>query len=195
MKKRKSGRRSVQELMGIRGFTKYGLETVHGELLFFRVQPINISVLSAENIRQKIHALQTILTLMPDIEILSTDSCECLDANKLYLRKREREEGNASVRRLLHQDGQMLTHLQAEMSTARQFVFQRRCTGLKAEQVLSLVNDTHKQLAGAGFEIQRMRKPEIKRFLAIYFDASMDGDRMPDVDGAQYVKGGKDIHA
>ena len=44
MKKRKSGRRSVQELMGIRGFTKYGLETVHGELLFFRVQPINISV-------------------------------------------------------------------------------------------------------------------------------------------------------
>ena len=86
----------------------------------------------------------------------------------------------------------MLTHLQAEMSTARQFVFQRRCTGLKAEQVLSLVNDTHKQLAGAGFEIQRMRKPEIKRFLAIYFDASMDGDRMPDVDGAQYVKGGKD---
>ncbi len=102
MKKRKSGRRSVQELMGIRGFTKYGLETVHGELLFFRVQPINISVLSAENIRQKIHALQTILTLMPDIEILSTDSCECFDANKLYLRKREREEGNASVRRLLH---------------------------------------------------------------------------------------------
>ena len=195
MKKRKSGRRSVQELMGIRGFTKYGLETVHGELLFFRVQPINISVLSAENIRQKIHALQTILTLMPDIEILSTDSCECFDANKLYLRKREREEGNASVRRLLHKDGQMLTHLQAEMSTARQFVFQRRCAGLKAEQVLSLVNDTHKQLAGAGFEIQRMRRPEIKRFLSIYFDASMDGDRMPDVDGAQYVKGGKDSHA
>ena len=59
MKKRKSGRRSVQELMGIRGFTKYGLETVHGELLFFRVQPINISVLSAENIRQKIHRMFT----------------------------------------------------------------------------------------------------------------------------------------
>lgn len=165
------------------------ITTEHGELLFFRVSPVNISVLSASNIDVKIHTLQTALTVMPDLEIICTDSCECFDANKAYLRQREREESNACVRRLLHQDGEMLTELQAEMSTARQFVFLRRCSGLKPEQVLSLVNETHKQLAGAGFEVQRMKKPDIKRFLAIYFGASMDGDRMPDVDGAQYVKG------
>lgn len=189
-KRRKKPRgRSVQELMGIRGFTRYGLATEHGELLLFRVSPVNISVLSSSNIDVKIHTLQTALTVMPDLEIICTDSCECFDANKAYLRQREREESNACVRRLLHQDGEMLTELQAEMSTARQFVFLRRCSGLKPEQVLSLVNETHKQLAGAGFEVQRMKKPDIKRFLAIYFGASMDGDRMPDVDGAQYVKG------
>lgn len=189
-KRRKKPRgRSVQELMGIRGFTRYGLATTGGELLFFRVSPVNISVLSASNIDVKIHTLQTALTVMPDLEIICTDSCECFDANKAYLRQREREESNACVRRLLHQDGEMLTELQAEMSTARQFVFLRRCSGLKPEQVLSLVNETHKQLGGAGFEVQRMKKPDIKRFLAIYFGASMDGDRMPDVDGAQYVKG------
>ena len=189
-KRRKKPRgRSVQELMGTRGFTRYGLATEHGELLFFRVSPVNISVLSSSNIDVKIHTLQTALTVMPDLEIICTDSCECFDANKAYLRQREREESNACVRRLLHQDGEMLTELQAEMSTARQFVFLRRCSGLKPEQVLSLVNETHKQLAGAGFEVQRMKKPDIKRFLAIDFGASMDGDRMPDVDGAQYVKG------
>ncbi|MCI7725539.1 MAG: hypothetical protein MSH58_00110 [Clostridiales bacterium] len=189
-KRRKKPRgRSVQELMGIRGFTRYGLATDYGELLLFRVSPVNISVLSSSNIDVKIHTLQTALTVMPDLEIICTDSCECFDANKAYLRQREREESNACVRRLLHQDGEMLTELQAEMSTARQFVFLRRCSGLKPEQVLSLVNETHKQLAGAGFEVQRMKKPDIKRFLAIYFGASMDGDRMPDVDGAQYVKG------
>lgn len=189
-KRRKKPRgRSVQELMGIRGFTRYGLATEHGELLLFRVSPVNISVLSTSNIDVKIHTLQIALTVMPDLEIICTDSCECFDANKAYLRQREREESNACVRRLLHQDGEMLTELQAEMSTARQFVFLRRCSGLKPEQVLSLVNETHKQLAGAGFEVQRMKKPDIKRFLAIYFGASMDGDRMPDVDGAQYVKG------
>lgn len=189
-KRRKKPRgHSVQELMGIRGFTRYGLATDYGELLLFRVSPVNISVLSSSNIDVKIHTLQTALTVMPDLEIICTDSCECFDANKAYLRQREREESNACVRRLLHQDGEMLTELQAEMSTARQFVFLRRCSGLKPEQVLSLVNETHKQLAGAGFEVQRMKKPDIKRFLAIFFGASMDGDRMPDVDGAQYVKG------
>ena len=190
-KKRQRGR-SVQELMGIYGFTRYGLATTAGELLFFRVlSPVNISVLSASNIDVKIHNLQTALTVMPDLEIVCTDSCECFDANKAYLRQREREERNACVRRLLHQDGEMLTELQAEMSTARQFVFLRRCSGWKPEQVLCLANETHKQLAGAGFEGQRMKKADIKRFLAIYFGASMDGDRMPDVDGAQYVRGGK----
>ncbi len=82
----------------------------------------------------------------------------------------------------------MLTELQAEMSTARQFVFIRRCSGLKQEQVLTVMNDTHKKLSDSGFEVLRMRKPEIKRFLAIYFGASMNGDLMPDVDGGQYIK-------
>lgn len=176
--------------MGIRGFTRYGLDTVYGELLFFRIAPVNISVLSHDNIEIKIHSLQTALTMMPDLEIICTDSCECFDANKAYLRQRERAEGNAAVRRLLHQDAQMLTELQAEMSTARQFVFVRRCSGLKQEQVMSLMNETHKQLSGTGFEVQRMKKPDIKRFLAIYFGASMNGDQMQDVDGAQFVKGG-----
>ena len=79
-KKRQRGR-SVQELMGIYGFTRYGLATTAGELLFFRVSPVNISVLSASNIDVKIHNLQTALTVMPDLEIVCTDSCECFDAN------------------------------------------------------------------------------------------------------------------
>ncbi len=187
MKKRRFRKRSVQELMGIRSFTKYGLETDQGELLFFRVAPINISVLSTENIEQKIYKLQMTLTLMPDISILSTDSCECFDANKAYLRQREKDESNPKVKDLLHKDGEMLSELQAEMSTARQFVFIRRCSGLNREQVFDLANQTLKHLVEQGFEAQRMGKSDIKRFLAIYFGASMDGDQMPDVDGSQFL--------
>ena len=33
-----------------------------------------------------------------------------------------------------------------------------------------------------------MGKRDIKRFLAIYFEASMNGDQMPDVDGEQFLK-------
>ena len=36
-----------------------------------------------------------------------------------------------------------------------------------------------------GFEVRRMKKDDIKRFLAIYFDASMNGELVPDGDGEQ----------
>ena len=47
--KRKKGR-SVQELMGIKSFTQYGLIAGKYELLFYLVSPTNISVLSSANI-------------------------------------------------------------------------------------------------------------------------------------------------
>ena len=47
--KKKKGR-SVQELLGIKTFTKYGLSTNKGELLFYLVSPTNISVLSHTSI-------------------------------------------------------------------------------------------------------------------------------------------------
>ena len=31
-----------------------------------------------------------------------------------------------------------------------------------------------------------MRKQDIKRFLALYFESSMAGEQMPDYDGEQY---------
>ena len=34
-----------------------------------------------------------------------------------------------------------------------------------------------------------MTKSDIKRFLAIYFEASMNGDQMPDTDGEQFLEG------
>lgn len=185
--KKKKGR-SVQQLLGIQTFTKYGLMTDNGELLFYRVAPTNISVLSAANIEIKIRHLQMVLSAIPDIEIICTDSCECFDDNKAYLHRRAMEESNPDVRGLLLKDREMLTSMQAEMSTARQFVMVKRCRGMKPEQVFVAMNRVLKSVAEQGFEVQRMSKPDIKRLVAIYFGASMDGDLMPDNDGSQYFE-------
>lgn len=77
---------SVQEMLGVQAFTKYGLLTNQGELLFYRVAPTNISVLSTANIDIKIRHLQMLLSAIPDLEFVCTDSCECFDENKTYLR-------------------------------------------------------------------------------------------------------------
>mgnify|MGYP003390676785 FL=1 len=189
MKQKKRKGRSVQQLLGIQTFTKYGLMTDNGELLFYRVAPTNISVLSAANIEIKIRHLQMVLSAIPDIEIICTDSCECFDDNKAYLYRRAMEENNPDVRGLLLKDREMLTSMQAEMSTARQFVMVKRCRGMKPEQVFVAMNRVLKSVAEQGFEVQRMSKADIKRLVAIYFGASMDGDLMPDNDGSQFFEG------
>lgn len=190
MKNRKKGKRnSVQELLGIQYFTDYGLMTDAGELVFFRVMPINISVLSSECIAQKIVELTNLLKLRPEIGIICTDSCACFDSNREYLRCRELEETSEKLRFLLEQDRQMLSRMQTEMSNAREFLFVARYVDRKPEMVFTQSNETLKWITEKGFEAERLGKPEIKRLLAIYFGTCMDGDKLPDVDGGQYQEG------
>lgn len=185
-KKQKRRGSSVQEFIGAKYFTKYGLLTQKGELLFYLVNPTNISVLSPTNIEIKIRHLMMVLSTIPDIEVCCTDSSECFDDNKSYLHSRLQEENNPKVRRLLKKDIDFLDGIQMEMSTARQFLFLARCKNLKTGQVFQMANRIEKVISEQGFEVKRMKKPEIKRFLALYFEASMSGEQMPDGDGEQY---------
>ena len=64
--------------------------------------------------------------------------------------------------------------------------------GLKPEIVFTQSNETMKQITEQGFETERLSKEQIKRLLGIYFGSTMDGDKLPDVDGGQYEQEGKD---
>ena len=189
--KKKKGR-SVQELLGIKTFTKYGLLTNKGELLFYLVSPTNISVLSHTNIEIKIRHLMMVLSALPDIEIVCTDSSECFDDNKAYLTERLEVEENAKVRKLIKKDIDFLDTIQVEMATARQFFFVARIKGQKEKQVFETANRIESKIVGEGFEVHRLKKPEIKRILALYFEASMQGEAMPDIDGEQFYEGTDD---
>ena len=185
-KKQKRRKSSVQEFIGAKYFTKYGLLTQKGELLFYLVNPTNISVLSPTNIEIKIRHLMMVLSTIPDIEICCTDSSECFDDNKAYLYTRMEAERNPKVRKMLKKDILFLDQIQMEMATARQFMFVARCRNMKPQQVFERANSIGKVIGEQGFDCHRMKKDEIKRFLALYFDASMLGEHMPDYDGSQY---------
>ena len=153
-KKKKRGKKSVQNLLGLQGFTTYGLQTAGGELVYFAIQPTNISVLS-------------------------------FDDNQQFMEQRIRQEDNPKVRTALEQDREFLDSIQLEMSTARQFVLGLRFKNEKDSQIFSRINDAQKALHDEGFEAWRMGKPEIKRMLALYFESSMTGDQIPDVEGME----------
>ena len=191
-RKQKKKGRSVQDMIGIKRFTRYGLMTERGELLFYLVSPTNISVLSHVNIEIKIRHLMMVLSAIPDIEITCTDSSECFDDNKAYLQGRLEAEQNSKVRKLIQKDIDFLDNVQMEMATARQFLFTARLRGNKDKQVFDTANRIEKIISEQGFEVRRMKKADIKRFLAIYFEASMNGEQMPDGDGEQYYEVSED---
>lgn len=87
MKEKKPGN-FVRELLGIHGFSKYGLAVDNGELLFCHITPINISVLSQTNISIKIHNIM----MLSELKSLCTDSYNCYYNNKRYLKQRAMEE-------------------------------------------------------------------------------------------------------
>ena len=187
-KEKKNGA-SVQTLLGIKTFTDYGLSTNKGELLFFLITPSNISVLSTAAVEIKIRQLMLTLSALPDVEIVCTDSSECFDENKAYLIRRREEEPNAKIRKLLGKDLEFLGEIQLEMATARQFMFVARCRNMNPMQVFNYANTVQKTISEQGFDAHRMTKAEIKRFLALYFDVSLRGEGMPDVDGIQFFTG------
>ena len=183
--KKKRGKKSVQNLLGLQGFTAYGLQTTGGELVFFAIQPTNISVLSHANVEIKIQNLLMVLRSLPHLEAVCLDSAQRFDDNQQFMGQRIRQEGNSRVRAALEQDRDFLDSIQLEMSTARQFVLALRFKNEKDSQIFSRINDAQKALHDEGFEAWRMGKPEIKRMLALYFESSMTGDQIPDMEGSE----------
>ena len=78
----------MQNLLGLQGFTTYGLKTTGGELVYFAIQPTNISVLSHVNIEIKIRHLLMVLTALPHLEVACLDSAQRFDDNQQFMESR-----------------------------------------------------------------------------------------------------------
>ncbi|MBR5166428.1 MAG: hypothetical protein IKW87_12870 [Ruminococcus sp.] len=184
-KNRKNG---VQDLIGLERFTNYGVNTDRAEIVFFAVEPTNISVLSSSNIEVKVHDLTTVLSMIPDLEIIAMDSAERFDGNKWYVKERLQKEENPAVSELLQADHDFLDEIQLEMSSARRFLFAMRFRREKPEQIFGIISQVQKNISEHGFTVKRMDKADIKRMLALYFGTSIMGDEIPDIEGTNYIK-------
>ena len=180
MAKKKNG---VQALIGLERFTRFGVKTDKAEIVLFKVEPTNISVLSSANVEIKIHSLMMVLSVIPDLELIAIDSAERFDDNKAYIKRRLQFEQNENIRKLLQADFDFLDEIQLEMSSARQFMFAVRFRREKPEQVFNIINRVDKTLAEHGFAAKRMTKSETKRMIALYFGTSITGDEIPDIEG------------
>lgn len=185
----KKGNISTQELLGVKSFSRNGIQTDgHGELVYFMITPTNISVLSRVSIGQKVHHLMQLLSAQPDIEIVCTDARENFDDNKLYLDDRAENEPNKKIRDLLLRDKAFLDDIQLQMSTAQEFLFVVRLRNESDEQSFANLNRIEKLINEQGFDCKRAERDDVKRILARYFGVGQTDAPIDDTDGETVVQ-------
>ena len=96
---KKKRKKSTRGLLGLQGFSNYGIKTTGGELVVFLVQPTNISVLSHANIEVKIRHLLTVLSTHPGLEISCLDSCNRFWMKRLLSSKRSRANPGGKLKK------------------------------------------------------------------------------------------------
>ena len=187
--KLKKGNISTQALLGVKGFSRNGIQTNgHGEIVFYLVSPTNISVLSRVAVAQKVKHLMTLLSAQPDLEIVCIDARENFDDNKLYLDERFNDEPNGKIRELLLKDKTFLDDIQVQMSTAREFLFLVRLRNESDEESFSRLNRIEKCINEQGFNCRRADRDDTKRVLARYFGIKMADAVIDDNDGDSTVE-------
>ncbi len=187
--KRKKGNISTQALLGVKGFSRNGIQTNgHGEIVFYLVSPTNISVLSRVAVAQKVRHLMTLLSAQPDLEIVCIDARENFDDNKLYLDERFNDEPNGKIRELLLRDKTFLDDIQVQMSTAREFLFLVRLRNESDEESFSRLNRIEKCIYEQGFNCRRADKDDTKRVIARFFGVKITDSIIDNHDGDKVVE-------
>ena len=177
---------STRDLMGISGLTEYSICTKLGDLVFFIVEPTNISVLPDASVSARIHALLNVLKGQVDIDMLALNSTESFESNKNFYRQRLESEELPVIRKLLESDSNHLDRIQVLMASAREFYMVVRLRSTKESEVFTLLSNIEKNIKDNGFITRRAGEQDIKKLLGVYFEKNVTTDHYDSFDGERW---------
>ena len=185
-RKRLKQRQSTRQLMGIRKLLPHGVAIPGGSLVFFLIHPDNLSVLSAEGIRQRVTALSNLFRAEEQVEVLGLDSRESFQQNPVYYQTRLEEETTPKIRELLQKDISYLDEIQTTSASSREFVLV-----LRMEEQAALdeggLRQKEKSLCDHGISVRLAEEQDVKRLLVSYYLHDADPESLEDVDGERVV--------
>lgn len=185
-RKRLKQRQSTRQLMGIRKLLPHGVAIPGGSLVFFLIHPDNLSVLSAEGIRQRVTALSNLFRAEEQVEVLGLDSRESFQQNQVYYQTRLEEETTPKIRELLQKDISYLDEIQTTSASSREFVLV-----LRMEEQAALdeggLRQKEKSLCDHGISVRLAEEQDVKRLLVSYYLHDVDPESLEDVDGERVV--------
>ena len=163
------GRQSTRQLMGIDQLTPHGVQTPKGDLVFFLIQPDNLSVLPADSVRARIHALTNLLSGAEEITLRALDSRDSYQLNQKWYLKRAEEERNPAIREMLCLDREHLDEIQHMTASTREFVLVRPLPRESGEKPEALIARMAKELSDYGFRVRVAEEKDVRRLLSVYY--------------------------
>ena len=173
--------------MGIDQFTENGLKVGRSELVYFLIQPDNLSVLSAEGIRGKVMALTNLLRGTESVRLLALDSRESFQSNKDWYRQRMEQEQLPALRELLRQDAAHLDKIQTSNSSAREFALVFELDRQKEEPSRSQIARLERSIRDQGFRVRQANRQDLMRLLAVYYQQDVTTDVFDKIDGERWA--------
>ena len=178
---------STRQLMGIDQLTEHGLKTAKGELVFFLLSPDNLSVLSADGVRNRVRALTDLLRSVDAAELLALDSRESFQNNKNYYQTRLEQEAVPAIREMLRQNMAHLNDIQSTTASAREFALVHRIDP-KSNEDYSTLKQLEKRVRDCGFHVRMAEEQDIKRLLAVYYQQDVTTEHFDSFDGEGSVR-------
>ncbi len=180
--------KSTRQLMNIKTISEFSLYCYNNEeLVFFKVLPPNLSVMSPESISAKIFSMTNVLKGIDGIEILCLNGRDNFENNKIFIKQRIKEEKSEKIRKLLERDLVHLDKIQIQTATARNFSLIIRIKEENQSEIYPLLRRIEKLLKLQGFEVKKADKEELKELLAIFFEQNVTTDKFEDMDGERWL--------
>lgn len=185
----KNKKQSTRKLLNLKTITDNSLCGFNGaETVFYIIQPLNLSVMSEEVIDSKIFNLTNILKGLANVDIMSLNSKDNFEKNKMFLKERLENEQNGVICKLLEKDLIHLDKIQMQTATARLFLL---CVSLKEDdqkEMFSLLNRIEKLVKLQNFTFRQAKKNDIKNMLGVYLEQNVTTDTFEDIDGERWYK-------
>jgi hypothetical protein len=118
--------------------------------------------------------------------MISLNSMDNFEENKIFLRKRIEEEKNEKVIQLLNKDLLHLDKIQIQTATARLFLLAVRIKPNDQVEIMQLIHRIEKLIKLQNLTVKRASKDDLKGMLAVYFEQNVTTDRFEDIDGERW---------
>lgn len=179
--------KSTRELINTKTISNDSLKLFNDdEIVFFVIQPQNLSVMSQENIGAKIFSLTNVLKGLADMEMICLNSRDNFEDNKIFIKKRISEETDKVIINILKKDLYHLDQIQTQTATSRLFLLAVRIKPNDQVETVALIHRIEKLIKLQNLQVEKADKEQIKNMLAVYFEQNVTSDQFEDYEGMRW---------